>query len=243
MVRELFLAWQNNVSREWTPVGRLRFDNEKYIFNYTKGAQFIENFVPFGRMTELDNTYESKTLFPIFQNRLLTRSRPEYEDYLNWLNLVKGNFSSLDELARAGGIRATDSLELFPKPEKKNGAYEVSFFSHGIRHLPSGYIDRVNHLNYGNKLYLLKDVQNQVDCLALALRTEDPPEIVGYCPRYYVQDFNTLLDLNGPGEIKVYVEKVNQNCPHQFKLLCNFKTTWPESFEPFKKESFQPVSN
>lgn len=242
MVKKIILAWRTPKNGQWIPVGLLQLKNNKYIFEYTKGTKQSNEFVPFGLMKELHNSYESEELFPIFQNRLLPKSRPEYSAYLNWLGFENGKVSHLEELARSGGIRATDSLQIFPVPEKVDGKYEVMFFSHGIRHLPPNYIERVNHLNQGNTLYLMRDIQNNFDSLALALRTDDPIEIVGYCPKFFVQDFDRLIKVNGPDKVSVTIAKINLNSPLQFRLLCKFRTPWPENFVPFKDEIFQPLS-
>jgi hypothetical protein len=241
MIDELILAWQNPHNREWLPVGRLLYNNNKYLFKYTIGAKRETDFMPFGRMTPLDSSHESEELFPLFKNRLLQKSRPEYDNYLNWLGLEKDKNSPFEELARTGGIRATDSLQLFAVPKKRNGKYEVTFFSHGISHLPPFYIERLNHLNQGNKLYLMRDIQNKSDVLALALRTDDPPEIVGYCPKFFVKDFGRLIDSNGADKVEVSVVKVNLESPLQFKLLCKFSTNWPDEFAPFADEIFQTI--
>ena len=192
-------------------------------------------------MNKLHYSYESEELFPIFKNRLLPKSRPEYSSYLNWLGFGEENVSELEELARSGGIRATDSLQLFPVPEKANGKYEVMFFSHGIRHLPPNYIERVNHLNQGSALYLMRDIQNEFDSLALALRTDDPIEIVGYCPSFFVKDFDRLIEKNGSEKVNVSIVKINLNSPLQFRLLCKFSTPWPQDFVPFGDKIFQPL--
>ncbi|MGR3220978.1 MAG: hypothetical protein ACUZ8H_14335 [Candidatus Anammoxibacter sp.] len=244
MCNELIIAWQGQETREWFPIGRLQYKDNKYFFKYVNGVRKVSKgnaFVPFGKMKHLEQTYKSDDLFPIFKNRLLQKSRPEYNDYLEWLDLTQNDISPIEELARTGGIRATDSLQLFPVPVRKNNMYEVCFFTHGIRHLPPNYIERINHLSKTNKLYLMKDVQNESDSLALVLRTEDPPEIVGYCPKFFVNDFNILIDKNGPGAIDVNVEKVNIKAPLQLKLLCKLRTPWPDGYNPFEDESFQPV--
>lgn len=244
MDRELVLTWKNPESHEWIPVGRLAFCTDKYVFKYTYGAKKAEEegyFVPFGKMTDLNKLYESTEIFPIFKNRLLQKSRPEYADYLDWLNLTQENYSPIDELARSGGIRVTDNLQLFPIPKEDNGRYEVTFFSHGIRYLPPTYIERIGHLNQGNKLFLMKDVQNNFDVFALVLRTGDPPEIVGYVPRFFARDFNILIDKNGPKKVSTIVEKVNLNAPHQFKLMCRLTSDWPIDFEPFSEDSFKEL--
>lgn len=244
MDNKLILAWRNPKDGRWVPVGLLQSKNNKYLFKYTVGAKQTEDFVPFGLMNRLGNSYESEELFPIFKNRLLPKSRPEYSAYLNWLGFEGGGIvSDLEELARSRGIRATDSLQLFPIPENVKGKYEVTFFSHGIRHLPANYIERVSHLSKGNKLYLMRDIQNEYDSLALALRTDDPVEIVGYCPRFFVKDFDSLIAKNGQEKTKVSIVKVNVNSPLQFRLLCKFSTSWPKGFIPFDDRIFQPVAS
>ena len=244
MNKELLVVWQVPTSRRWIPVGRLSYKDEKYYFQYTNSAKSAakeNHFVPFGKMVNLDVRYESNGLFPIFKNRLLRKSRPEYKDYLSWLGLSVNNTSPIDELARSGGIRATDNLQIFLIPESRDKLYKVTFFSHGIRHLTPSYRERVNHLSQGNRLYLMRDIQNDQDSFALALRTCDPPEIVGYCPSFFVKDFNTLIHSNGAKNVNVSVKKLNLESPVQFRLLCELSTDWPNKFTPFQDEPFNAM--
>ena len=135
-MKTLYLAWQDPEDRRWLPVGRLSFDGHVYRFVYTKGAKQSPRFVPFGAMRDLHVVYESSTLFPLFANRLLSKTRPEYKDFLAWLDVREHEDEPLVLLARTEGIRATDSLMVFPYPEKNsNGQYHVRFFSHGLRYL------------------------------------------------------------------------------------------------------------
>jgi hypothetical protein len=242
---KLLVVWKNPNNHNWMPVGRLSYAHKYFVFNYTRGAKKLFNqgeFIPFGNMTDIDATYESEELFPIFKNRLLTKSRPEYKDYVNWLGLTEDKIEPLLELARSGGIRATDQLQLFPIPENYDGKYLLYFFSHGIRHLSKIYIQRVNDLKENDQLYLMKDIQNSMDVHALALRTEDPVEIVGYTPRFLARDINKLLDLETE-KVNVGVERVNLDAPAQYRLLCKLETIWPETFKAFDNEDFQSVLN
>src|SRR6266699_1813661 len=119
MTNALFVAWSSGepTGGRWGPVGRLERDSEGYRFVYTRGAQSLPGFRPFPEMPEVDAIYESNELFPLFANRLLARSRPEYEAYLTW-----GGFDPnhppepIAILAVTEGRRATDSLEVFPCP-------------------------------------------------------------------------------------------------------------------------------
>jgi len=241
MNNELVLSWKNSTTHMWTPVGRLKYQNNHYVFQYTKGALNTKEFKPFEKMDNLNKVYESEELFPLFKNRLLQKSRPEYSEYLDWLDISGKEMHPMEELALTGGVRATDSLQLFPMPIENNGYYEVKFFSHGIRYLASSYIERANKLENGDKLYIMKDIQNSHDRYALTLRTEDPPELVGYCPKNYVKDFNSLIEENGAENIEVSVIKNNKRAPSQLKLLCKFKAKWYEGFTPFSDEGFQSI--
>ncbi len=239
--KKLILCWREPDSREWIAVGKLWKDNSQYRFCYTKGVEKAEksnNFMMFGQMIEKDKVYVSDELFPIFKNRLLQKSRPEYSEYLSWLGLNK-NLSPLDELSRTNGVRATDSLQLFEIPKKENGQYTAYFFTHGISHLPKNYVDRISSLKQGDRLYILKDIQNKIDKYALMLRTEEPVELMGYCPRIYTQDLTTLIDKNKANNLKITIEKINLNAPLQFKILCKVQTDWFDGFEPFSSENFQ----
>jgi hypothetical protein len=116
-MKVLFLAWRDPENRSWFPVGRLSFNEKVYQFVYTKGVKKKHHFVPFGRMDDLTATYESTELFPLFANRLLSKKRPEYQDWLRWLNIPAGKDDPLTLLAQTGGVRETDTLAVFPCPE------------------------------------------------------------------------------------------------------------------------------
>jgi hypothetical protein len=57
----------------------------------------------------------------------------------------------------------------------------VEFFSHGVRHLPEETRERIKALQAGKRLYLMQDIQNPSDAMALMMRTGNPVYYVGYC--------------------------------------------------------------
>lgn len=239
----LYLAWQDPKDRGWFPVGRLSFDGQVYRFAYTKGALKSPNFIPFGRMEDLNATYESKELFPLFANRLLSKTRPEYKAFLNWLNIRNSEDDPLTLLGRSEGLRGTDSLMVFPRPEKSSDStYQVHFFSHGLRYLPDYAVQAVKGLQPGSRLFLMPDPQNRYDVYAVALRTDDPITIVGYCPRYLSKDFLLLLKNGAPDTPEVTVERVNSDAPIQLRLLCSLCAPWPEGFEPCSGEEYEVLA-
>ncbi|HLC15488.1 MAG TPA: HIRAN domain-containing protein [Thermodesulfovibrionia bacterium] len=242
-MKKLFLAWQDPKDRSWLPVGCLTVENDRYRFVYTQGAKHSVNFLPFARMKQLDTIYESKELFPLFANRLLSKSRSEYKDFLKWLDLNENEDDPLSLLALTEGIRSTDTLMVFPCPEKQaDGTYHIHFFAHGIRYLPEEAIKLINHLQAGTQLYLMFDIQNTYDPSAIALRMENPIFIVGYCPRYITKDFSQLMKEQGSDEVKVLVERVNQDAPIQLRLLCNITGVWPVGFNSCSTELYKPLA-
>ena len=243
-MKSLFLAWQNPVSRTWHPIGRLTFDGRLYRFGYIQGATVAQaegNFKPLWAFPDFNHIYESAELFPLFANRLLRRSRPEYPDFVQWLNIPEHKDDPIALLSRSGGQRATDSLEVFPCPERdEQGRYHVHFFAHGLRHLPPETQPRIHQLQPDNRLYVAHDCQNPYDSKALILRTEDK-YIVGYCPRYLVDDFFDLL-CHAPDKLEILVERVNlPPTPLQFRLLCNLTAEWSADFQPFSGSAYQPL--
>lgn len=240
----LFLAWQAPEKRCWVPIGRLTYDGVSYQFIYTQGVREAQqkcNFQPLESFPQLDRVYESNDLFPLFSNRVLSRSRPDYQDYIQWLNIPKDEDDPIALLARSGGRRATDKLEIFPCPEPSEyGEYHIHFFPHGLRHFPEVAQSRIERLHPDEKLSLMYDFQNPVDPKALMLRTEDNI-CVGYCPSYLLSDvFAVLHECAGLPIVKV--ERVNPPpAPLQYRLLCNMTACWPDNFQPFAGKSYQPI--
>jgi hypothetical protein len=239
---KLYMVWIDEDTGSWLPVGQLTRDRDDFRFVYTKGAEESERFVPFGRMTDVHAVYVANALFPLFSNRLMPRSRPEYRDFLMWLGLAPGDHDALELLGKSGGARATDGLQVFPCPEPTpENTYVVEFFSHGIRHLPLSARDRIGDLTPGASLFLLQNLQNPTDPSALLMRTADPLSIVGYCPRFYSAESLKLVELVGPDKVKVTVAGVNPDAPLQFRLRCRLSAPWPAGFTACSDDVFKSL--
>lgn len=242
-MKALFVAWQDSKTRKWAPIGRLTREDDLYKFVYTRGAEEMPESHRFGRMRDLHKVYESEELFPMFTSRVLAKNRPEYGDYLQWLGLSKARYDVLEELARTGGLRATDSLELFPCPEPtvwKN--YEVYFFCRGLRHLREENQELALQMQAGERLYLMQDLQNPQDEKALLMRTDDPITIVGYAPRYYSAEFTQLIQSTDLNQVRVTIEQVNPEAPVQYQLLCRLVSPWPANFSPCTNKEFEALA-
>ena len=244
-MKTLFLAWEGSGSRSWFPIGRLTFNRKEYQFNYTNGVREAKDkcgFEPLPSFPDFHKVYTSQKLFPLFSNRVMPRSRPDYPEFVQWLNIPQHEDDPIALLARSGGKRVTDKFEVFPCPEPdEKGRYRIHFFAHGLRHLPKPAIERINGLQVGELLSLAHEFQNRHDPSALLLCTEDH-WIVGYCPRYLCGDFFQIISQDRE-LVRVEVDRLNQPpTPLQFRLLCKMTADWGD-FRPFSSQMYQPVSS
>ncbi len=240
-MKSLYLIWQEPQTQSCLPVGKLTYNSEKqvYQFTYTKGAEKSPRFIPFGRMKNLYKPYFSIELFPLFANRLLQKSRPEYPAYLQWLNVSeKEQDDQILLLARSGGRRATDLLEVLPYPERNvDGDYEFYFFSRELRLMPKESLEKIPFIALGEPLHLVPNPQNQSDACAIALETGD---LVGYCPPYLAKHFWQMRPKMNWSHLTVV--KVNLESPSAFRLLCRWVFNLPESCQLFVDEDFQELA-
>ncbi len=247
MSNAVFVAWRSGgeTTGKWGPVGRLDRTPSGYRFVYTEGARSLEGFHPFPGMSKIDAVYESEELFPLFANRLLSKSRPEYESFLEWSGFGRDNPPDpIAILSITEGRRATDLLEILPCPRPDvDGCYQTKFFLHGIRWTPSSAVSRIAKLQAGEKLGLMPDINNPYDSNAVAVRTMDVGErfMVGYVPRYLAYDVRELCLSCDPNATQLVVERVNVNAPLEFRLLCRLRACWPEGFRPCQDEMYAPI--
>lgn len=243
-MKSLFVAWRPAAPEGagWRPVGRLEYDGHLYRFCYTGGAR-KPGFRPFPQMERLEQVYESEDLFPLFANRLLSQSRPEYEAYLRWSGFDPENPPDpIVVLGVTEGIRQTDAIEVFPCPAPDaDGCYLNKFFLHGIRWLPPAAVERIGNLVEGERLKLMLDFQNDHDPQAVAVRTEIERMQIGYVPRYLAHDVWQLVQQCDADFIELSIERVNRDAPLQNRALCRMRACWPDDFQPCSGDDFVPI--
>jgi hypothetical protein len=233
-------------------VGKLLSGNGKYVCEYIQGALAAREqggFEPIHAFPELNARYESDDLFPMFSNRVLPRSRPEYKSVLEWLSIGANEDDRVAILSRSGGRRATDTFEVFPCPEiDSSGEYHVFFLVHGLSHMPPESIQRAEKLQPGEPLLLMKDFQNPADTDAFLLRTAESyrgdVHILGYCPAYLNKEIYSLLGNSDAASPMVVVERVNPDpAPLQFRVLCRMAARPSPGFVPFRGEAYVSLAS
>jgi hypothetical protein len=246
VIRALFVAWQNPVTRRFSPVARLaQIEGDGcencFEFVYIAGASEADRFQPFVSFPDLHQVYRARELFPMFANRILSRSRSDYPEYLSQLGLPASTTSPVTILSRSSGRRATDTLELFPLPEfEPDFGYRTWFWAHGMRLLTPAGRERILALNPEEQIYPQCEPDSPVDGDAIELLSFDGQRI-GYMPSYLLDDAHTLQETCSVCE--VYVDRLNPPpAPLQQRLLCRLESCWPDGFTPYATPRYQPLS-
>lgn len=239
-MRVLYIAWKDVIKQKWITIGRLCFNNNKYIFCFTRGAlEAPECTDLFGNLLNLYSLYVGDILPPLFQNRILNSRRPEFKTFLEWLDLDE-NYDPLDILALTEGKRNTDSLEIFPLPQVIDNYIHINFFIHGLSHISKWAEGNLTKLHIGQRLLCMHDIQNGVDPSAIMLRTEHPSTLVGFSPRYLAKDFLKLLTYK-QSLFDIKIKKINIEAPPAYQILCKMQAECPPDFKIFHDEQFKPI--
>lgn len=251
-VDTLYVIWQNPDTRRYFPVGRLCAKGvppeEMYEFVYTRGAESArgQGFEPFLAFPDIGKEYLSIDLFPFFANRLLSTSREDYRDYIEQLGLSPETASPMAILARSGGRRTTDSIELFAPPCRQKSTsgpsqvLEYYFLLHGTGHMKEcARLLVESKLQTGEPLLLMHDLQNEVDPKAFVLRTKDYC-CIGFVPRFLTEDVWTLLDTGE--QVGVTIQQLNPPpAPIQQRVLCKLLAEVRSGFSPCSSNDFQAI--
>lgn len=243
--KTLFLAWQDKeASRQWFPVGRLDADVERslYRFRYTGGAKRAEKEAGFPLLIEfprLDEAYQSPELFPLFQNRVMNRARPDFFDYLQSLALPE-EADPIEILSVNGGYRATDAYEVFPKLTKHaDGTFVCRFFLHGGRYVNLPAQERMERLQSEEKLYVSLELTNPTTRLAVQIQTTDY-YMIGWAPHYLVPDLTAAM-VEGPNQYAAEVVRINLlPTPSKQRVLIEMRGRWTHH-TPMTGRDFEPL--
>lgn len=239
----IYIAWQDEKTREWLPVAKLEKNKNEYSLSYTRGAAKSPSFVGFGRMNDLSKTYSSNEIFPFFKNRILSKSRPDYLKYISWLGLEESIADDMQLLSISSGSRATDSYEIISPPQKNGKNLNLKFFIRGISHLSKSTIEEIKEIKKDSSLYLMHDYQNKFDNHAILLRTDDPKNLIGYIPKYYCKPIHKFI--NSGKNIKSKVLQNNNDAPLNMRILCSIEIeNCSDLFNEFfdQEDNFKPWS-
>lgn len=240
----LFVTWQDRDSRKIFPVGRLvRLVEPEgaYEFAYVRGAldAAAAGFSPFLAFPSLDGVYRSRDLPPFFRNRVMAHGRPDYDSFVRRLALVPDTAAPDDILARGGGVRATDTIEVFAEPVPlDDGKWQAIFFARSIRHVGEGETVAAS-LQVGQRLFCMLDIQNARNPRAVALRTEDH-RILGFCPDYLTEHLDAQLIEDRSAAVTVLALNPGP-APVHYRVLCELRVAAAGGVRPFRSARLEPI--
>ncbi|HSC85925.1 MAG TPA: hypothetical protein VLC09_01590 [Polyangiaceae bacterium] len=238
----VFLAWQCHGTRAIIPVGRLlERARDDYEFVYIGAVRRAEThgFQPLVSFPRLDVVYRSAELPPLFHNRVMRPARPDYPAFVSELGL-QPDASPLSLMARSGGRRQTDELEVFAAPEvDADGVLRTSVLLRGVRHVAHAE-EAVAQLSTGSRLFVMADMQNEQGEHALALRTQQQ-QFIGYLPDYLAREL-AQRDPSLTRQLLVTVEKVNlPPATVHHRLLC--RIAFPAELHLFQSDDYRPLAS
>lgn len=239
----LFVNWQDESSRRIFPVGRLvTLPGGGYEFAYIAAAREAQQFgfSPFVAFPDLTRVYRAPELPAFFKNRVLQPGRPDYPQHLLELGLESATATPIAILARSGGRRVTDPLEVFAElvPSVDGERLETHFFVRGVRHHP-GAEEAVTQLQPGDFLRLHPEPGNAINPKAHLLACHDD-RCVGYVPDYLVEDLTDIAKQDP--SLRVEVVRVNAApAPSQQRLLCRLSMA-SDAPRPHRGTRFEPIA-
>ncbi|WP_156391106.1 MULTISPECIES: hypothetical protein [unclassified Nocardioides] len=250
--RRLVVTWQHPERRSICPVGFLTFDGDAYGFHYVRAALTTADFSPLIGFPDLHEAYTSAELFPLFAQRAMDPRRADYTRYVTRLGLPEDT-TPWEQIARSGGRRNGDTLQLFPEPQVVGGSMSCTFLAHGLRHICQGplrtadgpvYVSgedletALGRLQIGEELAVLPEPNNQFNANALLVTAQGTP--VGWIPNLLVDD---LARLRQSSTLRAFVERVNgSDAPGHLRLLGTLRAENVGDFEFFTSDAWEPIA-
>lgn len=222
---QLLVTWQDPESRRYHAVGLLSRDaGTGYRFRYLDTAATVPRFLPFLGFSDLQRDYASPHLFPLFAERVLDDARPDRIALYEALDLVS-NAGPMEFLARSGGRRAGDRIELLPTPDIDGSRTSCLFLVHGVRHI-EGASTAIGRLRQGQQLALQPEPDNPTDPDAV-LVTSDGTRL-GWVPNPLLGYVRAVMST---GDARLTVVRANSpEFGHHMRLLVRLEGSLPSGF-------------
>lgn len=191
-IDRLVVVWREPTLQARHPIGHLarargevRFWYEQDLsVAFLKGFRLLPEF-PEHRIEA--SPYVERYLFALFAERIPSPARPDARAMLAGSGVERVD-DPFEVLARSGGIRATDRIELAEyRSDDDELATPLEFRVASRRHL-----DHAAPLSIGDEDTLVREPTNDYDARAIII--DRAGRRAGYVPRPYVPMFARLLD-------------------------------------------------
>ena len=193
MLNKLWMIWKNPISRKRFIIGELSEEHNRYFFKYINPE--LEDaresgFNYFPGFNDLNETYNSNTLFTNIETRLPNPNRPDYLEILNLYDL-KSESTKMEILKATKGRLLTDNFE-FVQPFDRNNKIEFDIAGTSHHLIEKNVRDT---LKVNDNLILEREPDNpeDKDAIKVLYEFENTKVLLGYVPRYYSKDLSELL--------------------------------------------------
>ncbi|KAB1660536.1 hypothetical protein F8O07_00645 [Pseudoclavibacter sp. CFCC 13796] len=221
--RQLIVTWQNIDTRAIEPIGLLTNAGDEFRFEYFESAKSVLGFRPFPGFKDFDHVYTAEELFPLFSSRVLSSTRPDYQEYVEKLDLQVSDATPWELLTRSEGKTAGDTIQLFPVPRRRGQELELDVLIAGSRHMtkkkvipegaapvgnypPEDFESLLSEISPGDQLSLVRETDNNAGRAYARLVLKDTVDPIGYLPDWIAKEFEQHID---KGEVSLTVTRVN----------------------------------
>lgn len=225
--RRFLVTWRDGERpRGIHPVGCLTVD-DRFTFRYLPGAAVAPGFRALPGFPDMDRSYTAPALFLFFAARLMDRRRPDYDDYVEALDLPP-HTEDLDVLSRSEGVLKGDRVAVVEEPlVRSDGSTEHVFVVRGVRFAAPASAERERRLAGlapGTPLTVRADVDNPVNSAALQLLNPGG-HLVGWVPDALVSYVSSALVEGGA---RAVVQRLNgPDLPPHIRLLARLSGRLP----------------
>lgn len=205
-VRRLLVTRQDPDDRTYHKVGVLQRAEDEYLFTYVPQDQRPAGFMPLPGLPDTSGTLRSPVLFAAFSQRLMSPRRPDYRASMDALGLldVQDVAAPIEVLARSGGRRAGDLLEIVEIPQVgPGGQVELTFLVHGVRYQGEAAARVIDELDPGDELRLEPEPHNERDPDAIVVMDDGTP--LGYVPMPLCETVHDVMS----GDYSLRVDRAN----------------------------------
>ena len=240
----LFLAAHGMQSSDkWLPLGCLSRDEGGYFFTLTQVAKNAEDWKMYLSGIPHTSAWHFNSVPAPFHMRVWNKKRNDRKQYLRWLGLSEKEADDpMTEMAHSFGRKVTDTYETFAEPKEQNGHYDFCFPLQDTTKLIWGdnckvpadwrqrydtITDAILDMGEGEEFLPEKDGDKKV-----ALLTPDGKK-VGFCPRAYAPEIQTLMDNGEESNLKVIMERVNNEASPDMMAICRLTCRAPKGFAGF----------
>lgn len=180
-VRKLLVTRKLPPNNLYETIGILsRMPDDTFHFSYLNTYAQAEYFRELPGLQKVRGGVTSDRLFPFFAERVISPERPDRAAALSYLNL-EDPAEPFEVLARSGGSRLNDQLEVLSFPEEDStGRHSFTFFVHGIRYLDDTGYNALGQLHSGDSLQVEREPSNPES--ELALKVSHNGTSLGYVP-------------------------------------------------------------